>query len=451
MEIGRRLGNQVGDAIAFTSPDIRGENTGAAFFVDQINPPTAWRGNILAHVNGRKVGAFPDDPFFVPAPAGQRVYLEFFLAGPGNAGEDVTRYLRSLPGDRVGLGWTRATIDQKRFRVYHTAGLTAVPDVEVADFGLEDRTSGTGSLTAAVFAFVSDRLPAGGHSFQIRPLDAAGNEKTGCGILTATLSPWPLPPTGVEVHAFNATTGLVTVKWSDPPDDTAGDRYRVFRSASTNARVAYGTAVKSATSPVAVTGTPSKSYATFALPATGAAAAGLWLVGVRHRRGSTEEDNVSALARFVVSPRGRWSGSGFPFPPSFVTVDQRPGGRLRVAVKHDNLGEPNRTRRFKIYRSPGISLYFDPAYFDPSYFLSATGSVDFSTAVGSMLRTHQRRFFEGTAGFGSLTEGLVYKFTVRSEATAGLMETNTAVAANTPDATPPTSCPAAPAIAKVIG
>lgn len=451
MEIGRRLGNQLGDAIAFSTPDIRGENTGQGFSVAGLMPPAAWAGYILAYANSRKAGAFSEDPFFVPAPSGERVFLEFFLAGPGNASEDCRRYLRTLPGDRVQLDFTRRTIDQKRFRIYHTAGLTGTPDVRIADLGLDDRASGTGSVTAAVFHYVSDRFAAGGHSFQIRPMDAAGNEKTGCTILTAVLTPWPLPPTGVEVHAYSAAAGLVTLKWSKPADDTAGDVYRVFRSTTTGARVAYGTVVKSATSPVAVTGTPAKSYATFALPVTGAAARGTWLFGVRHKHASIEEDNVSALARFAVSDRGAWSGSGFPFMPSYIAVQQRPSGRLMVEIKHDNAGEPNRALRFRLYRSPGLSDYFDVTYFDPAYFINIAGDVDFSTAVGVIERTTPGRFFYGTAGFGALTEGLIYKFTARSEATGFLRESNTAVAANTPDATPPTSCPDAMAIAKVIG
>lgn len=449
MEIGRRLGNQVGDPIASSVPDIRGDAQAQGYACADLMPTATWGGYILAYANGRKAGAFSKDPFFFPSQAGTRVFLEFFLAGPANAGEDVTRYLRSLPGDRVEIDFARRTIDQKSFRIYHTGGLTNAPDTLLATLDLTDKATGT--LTAAVFHYVSDRLVRGGHSFQIRPMDEAGNEKTGCTILTAVLTPWPMPPTGVEVHAYSAASGLVTLKWSKPSDDTTGDVYRVFRSTTTGARVAYGTAVKSATSPVAVTGSPAKSYATFALPATGAAARGLWLFGVRHKHSSIEEDNVSALARFAVSDRGVWSGSGFPFPPSYLTVLQRPSGRLMVAIKHDNAGEPNVARRFRVYRSAGISVYFDPAYFDPAYFVNATGAVDFSTAVGVIQRTHQRRFFEGTAGFSGLTEGLVYKFAVRSEATAGLREVNTAVAANTPDATPPTSCPDSMSITKVIG
>lgn len=449
MEVGRRFGNQAGDAIAASTPDIRGDDAAQGFSVEGMMPPAAWAGQILSYVNGKKAGSFSSDPFFLPTQANRRVFLEFFLAGPWNGAEDVARYLRSIPGDRVQLDFGRRTIDQKRFRVYYTAGLTAAPDRIVASYGLGDRV--TGSQTAAQFTFLSDVLRRGGHSFQIRPMDAAGNEKTGCTILTATLAPYPLPPTGVEVHAYSAAAGLVTLKWSQPADDVTGDVYHAYKSPSTGARVAYGTVVASATSPVAVTGTPSKRYTTLTLGVTGAAAAGPWVFGVRHKSGGVEEDNLSALARFVVSDLGRWSGDGFPFPPSFISVDQAPGGRLVVAIKHDNAGETNPTLRFRIYRSGGFVFFFDPTFFDPAFFLSATAGVNYATSVGVIPRVGSR-FFEGTAGFVGLTEGTVYKFGVRSEATGFLREQNThVVAANTPDATPPTSCPTGTTITKVLG
>lgn len=448
MEIGRRLGSQVGDAIRSSHPDIRGDNTAAGFSVSRIQPPTAWRGPVLAHVDGKRAGAFTQDPFFLPVQSGKRVFLEFFLAGPLNAAEDVERYLRALPGDKVEIDFTRRTLDQRKFRLYHTLGLTNTPDVLLAELDLTDRATGT--LTAAVFHYVSDVLAKGGHRFQVRPMDAAGNERTGCTALTAVLAPWPLPPTGVEVHAYSAHIGRVTLKWTKPADDVAGDRYFLYRSLASGQGVAYGTVVGSATSPVAVTGSPSKSYATCALGVTGAAAAGLWLLAVRHKSGSVTEDNFSALARFVIADTGRSSGSGYPFRPSYVAVVQKPGGRLVVAIKHDNAGEPNRALRFKVYRGRGDGNFFDHGFFS-TFFSPPGANVEYSTAVGVIQRTNGSRFFEGTAGFAGLTEGLLYNFGVRSEATGGVREVNTGYATGSPDATPPTSCPDAMSIAKVIG
>lgn len=435
MEVGRRFGNQVGDPIAARTPDIRGDATAGGFVCDRLQPTTvSWRGQVLAHISGKRAGAFSFDPFFLSAPTRRRVWLEFFLAGPLNGGEDVLRYLRSVPGDRIAISFTRRTLDQERFRVYHTAGLTGTPAVLVADLGIADRVGG--SPTSAQFEYVSDQLAVGGHSFQVRPVDAAGNERTGCTILTSVLAPWPQPPTGVEVHKYNRTSGVVTLKWTAPPDDAAADLYHVFKSPGSGQPVAYGTVVGSATSPVAVTGTPAKPYATFALGLTGPAASGVWLAAVRHKRGSVREDNVTALARFVIATDGRWSASGYPLAPTFIDVVQAPGGRLVAVWKHDAYGEPAETLRFKVYRSHGATGHVGSA-------------VNYATAVAVRTRA-EGRFVEATAGF-VLTDGLVYRFGVRSEATGGVREVNTAYATAVADATPPTSCPNSMAIAKVVG
>jgi hypothetical protein len=449
VEVGRRFGNQVGDEISRAAVDVRGDNTAQGFSCANVNATGGWKGTVLAYVNGKRAGDFGEDPFFLPTQAGARVFLEFFLAGPQNRGEDVARYLRSIPGDRVEIDFTRRTTDQSAFRIYYTHGLTNAPSVLLREMALDEHSTGT--LTAAVFHYVSSALAKGGHSFQIRPIDAAGNEKTGCAILTAVLAPWPLPPTGVEVHAYSAHTGLVTLKWSKPSDDVTGDRYRIFRSSHSGARVAYGTCVGSATSPVAVVSTAAgaKSYATCSLGVTGPAASGLWLLGVRHKVGSIQEDNFSALARFVVSDKGKASGSGYPFAPSYVTVQSKAGGRLVLWLKHDNAGEPNATLRFKIYRSAGFSSFYDPAFYATAFFPPAGSLVDFSTAVGMITRAGGR-FFEGTIGFTGLTDGLLYRFGVRSEATAGLREVNTASYTGIADATPPTSCPNSMSIRKVL-
>lgn len=446
MEVGRRFGNQVGDALRVSTPDVRGDNTAQGFDVAGVEPTTvSWQGPILAYANGKKAGAFGDDPFFLPTQAGRRVFLEFFLAGPLNAGEDCARYLRSVPGDRVEIDFTRRTVDQRSFRVYHTAGLTNAPDVLLAELAIADRATGT--ETAAEFHYITDALRRGGHSFRVSPLDAAGNEKTGCPILTATISPWPKPPTGVEVHAYSAAAGLVTLKWSQPDDTVTGDKFLLYRSLSSGQKVAYGTVVGSAVAPVAVTGSPSKRYSTLLLGATGAAASGLWLLAVRHRASGITEDNVSALARFVVADTGRYAGSGYPFRPSYVAVVQAPGGRLVVEIKHDAAGEPNATKRFKVYRGPAEGRFFDHSFFS-TFYSPPTSGIDYATAVGVIPRA-AGRFFEGTIGF-VLTEGMLFRFGVRSEATAGVREVNTGYATGVPDATPPTSCALNPSIEKVL-
>lgn len=433
MEIGRRFGNQVGDPLRFQRPDIRGTTAPAGFRVRGMNPTGVWSGAILAYVDGRKAGAFDQDPFFVSAPVRKRVWLEFFLAGRNNASEDVSRYLRTLPGDRFRLTWGRNGTGQASFRVYHTASLTAAPDVLLASFGNAQRDAGT-TTTAATWAYVTPVLRTDkAHRFQIRPVDAAGNERTSCAILTGTLAPWPMPPTGVRVHAYNRTTGLVTVKWSHASGYVLTSVYRVYRNTGQDSRVRYGTAVSSAATAFPTTGSPPKVYATFTLPATGAAAVGTWLVGVRHRKHGIEEDNFSALAKFVLGADGSYAGSGYPNAPSYLSARPTAGGRIVVAIKHDAAGEAARALRFRVYRSPaGVS------------------TIAYGTAIGTITRFGER-FFEGTFHAGPLTHGGLFRFGVRAEATAGVREVNTAYATAVADSAPPGSCATAQAIAKVVG
>lgn len=433
MEIGRRFGNQVGDALRYQSPDIRGTTAPAGFRVKSLNPTGVWSGTILAYVDGRKAGAFDQDPFFVSAPVRKRVWLEFFLAGRNNASEDVTRYLRTLPGDRFRLTWGRAGTGQASYRVYHTASITAAPDTLLASFDNANRVDGT-TTTAATWAYTTPVLRTDkGHRFQIRPVDSAGNERTGCAVLTGALTPWPNPPTGVQIHAYNRTTGLVTVKWSHASGYVSTSVYRVFRNTGSDSRVRYGTAVSSAATPFPTAGSPPKPYATFTLPATGAAAAGTWLVGVRHRKWGIEEDNFSALARFVLGTDGSYAGAGYPNAPSYLAARATAGGRIVVAIKHDAAGEPATTLRFRVYRSPaGVS------------------TIAYGTAIGTITRVGDR-FFEGTHHAGPLTHGGLFRFAVRAEATGGVREVNTTFATAVADSAPPGSCATAQAIAKVVG
>lgn len=430
METGRRFGNQVGDALAPRPTDVRGYATAQGYIVRDMQPTGPWAGHILAYANGRKAGAFSSNPFFLPSQAGRRVFFDFFLAGKNNAGEDVARYLRSIPADRVQLQFTRAHLDGVAFRIYHTAGITATPGVLLTTARPIDRVTGT--LTAAVMRYMTEVLPAGGHSFQIRPVDTAGNEKTGCAVLTTVLAPWPAPPTGVQVHAHNSTTGLVTVKWSHAADYASGSKYLLYRNTGQDTRIRYGTAVKSATHPVAVTGSPSKPYATFTLPAVGAAAVGTWVAAVRHQRSGITEDNFSALARFQITQGGTFVPGGYPNAPSYLEAKPRAAARILLLWKHDAEGESNETLRFKVYRSPGN-----------------VSTVSYATAVATVTRT-PGRLVEHTASL-VLTNGQAFRFVVRSEATAGTRETNTTQVVATADATPPTSCPASVTLTKVLG
>lgn len=431
METGRRFGNQVGDPLRFQPRDLRSISTMQAVEVRRLIPTGPWGGYVLGHVDAKYVGSFSAEPFYVPVPNGKRSWLEFFLAGIYNADEDVRRYLRPIPGDRVKVAFQRFGTGQESFRVYYTAGIGGAPDRLVAEYETPDRVSG--ATADAAFEHVSDVLSAGGHSFQVRPTDRAGNEKTGCLVLTCVLTPWPQPPTGVEVHAFVRTTGLVTLKWSPAADQASGSLYSVYRNQGHDTRVQYGTAAKTVATAFPTTGVPPKVYATFALPFTGPAAEGTWLAGVRHTKGGIEEDNVSALARFVLSTSGGYAGGGYPYAPSYTVAVPTAGGRIVVKLKHDNLNEPNAALRFRVYRSPmGVS------------------TVDFGSPVGTIERSTDR-LFEASTAIGPLTHGGLFRFTVRSEATAGLREVNTAVCTAIADAQPPANCPTALAISPVIG
>lgn len=432
METGRRFGNQVGDPLRYQPRDVRGNVTAQGFHARGFNPTGALAGLVLAHLDAKRVGAFSADPFFIPARTRRRVWLDFLLAGKSNADEDVTRYLRSIPGDKVLLEWTRNGTGQSSFRVYYTAGIGSTPQRRLTEYRDHQRKRDTTS-TAAEFEHLVQGLAAGGHSFQLRPTDRAGNEKTGCPVLTTTLAPWPMPPTGVAVHAFVRTTGLVTLKWAKASDHIPTSTYQLFRNSGGDGKVRYATAIKSVATAFNLTGSPSKVYATFSLPSTGAAAKGAWLAGVRHTKGGIQEDNVSALARFVLGSSGGYSAGGYPHPPGYLMAKATAGGRVVVRIKHDKAGEENAALRFRVYRSPG-----------------GVSTVALGTAIATITRLGGR-YFEGSASVGPLTHGLQYRFTVRSEATGSVREVNTAVATAVADAQGPARCPTAVSLTKVIG
>lgn len=428
MEAGRRLGNHVGDPIVFQPYDIRGSKTAQGYIVDAILPGTGWEGHVISYLNELRRGSFSADPFTMPAPAGTRHFFEFFLAGPKNAAEDVQRFVRSIPGENLQVDFTRAHTDQTSFRIYHTAGFTATPDVLLKTLRTVDRVTGT--PTAAVFQWVSDKLGAGGHSLEIRPVDAAGNENTGCTTYTAILSPWPLPPTGLEVHAYSAFLGQVTVKWTPPGDASSNSLISLYRNSGADGRVIYTADFKTAAPAFPTTGSPAKPYMTAALPSTGVSAAGAWVIGARHTLGGIEEDNFTAFVRFVIDDAGIWYG-GYPSRPTFLQAVPGPDARITLRVKHDNANEGAAAIRFWLYKSD-----------------AGATAVDYSATVGTIERSGAR-FFEGTGGL-TLTEGSVFGFGVRAVATGGQTEVNTALATATPDATPPTSCPASVSMTKVI-
>lgn len=431
METGRRFGNQVGDPLAFQPRDVRGYQTAQGYECDRFNPTGAWAGTVLAYLDGKKAGSFDSDPFFIPAPAGRRSWLEFFLAGTNNADEDLRRYLRTVPGDKVRLGWYRKAADQHSFRLYYTAGISTGPQRLLREYFVVDRKSGT--TTAAYFEHLSSVLAAGGHTFQVRPTDRAGNEKTGCAVLTCQIAPWPRPPTGVQVHSYVKTTGLVTVKWSHASDKSPTSVYSVYRNSGQDSKVRYATATKTVATAFQLTGSPAKPYATFTLPVTGAAAAGTWIAAVRHGKSGVQEDNVTALVRFVLGQTGTYAAGGYPDAPSYLMARATAGGRIVVTVKHDNQREANPTLRFRVYRGP-----------------NGSPTIAYGTAVGLITRSGGR-LFEGSTAIGPLTHGLTFYFGVRSEATGGVREVNTAVATAMADSVPPTTCASGSVLTKVIG
>jgi len=428
--MGRRLGNAVGDALTGMAADIRYVDEAGGIRATNIIPTGDYAGSIVAYINGKRRGAYSSEPFLVPVPRGSRVYYEFFLASNANADEDMTRYLRTVSSDRARLDWTRAHADQAGFRVYFTGGLTATPDRAVATMALADRISGeTGT---AEFRYTSPTLPAGGYSWQIRPMDAAGNEKTGCASLTTVLAPLPQPPTGVEVHDYVPSTGLVTLKWSPASDAAGGSVYNSYRSNTAGLGVRYDSIVKTAGHGGAETG--GKPYLTFALPVTGAAAEGTWLAGVRHETAEGEEDNVSAVAQWVVGADGSYA-TGYPRAPSLLQARAMAGGRIRLQFQHDNRSEPATTTTLRIFRGYGAT---------PT-------TVDYDTVLTSVTRGSRTLYF-GSASLSSLTEGVTFGFGIRAEAASGAREVNTSrYATATPDATPPTSCPTGATITPVIG
>jgi hypothetical protein len=431
-EIGRRFGNQVGDPLAFQSPDIRGLTSPAGYRVQGMNPTGPWNGVILAHVDSKKAGAFTEDPFFVAARAKRRTWLDFLLAGALNHSEDVSRYLRTLPGDRFNIAFSRNGTGAHSYRLYHTAALTGIPDQRLAEFFDRDRVAGT-TTTAAEWDYTTDPLRLDkGHSFQIRPTDRAGNEKTGCAILTGRLSPWPSPPTGVEIVSYAPLTGTVVVKFSPASGHIPTSTYRFYRNSGNDTRVRYGTASQVVATAFSRTG--GKIYDSFVLPRTGALAQGVWLVGVRHTKGGVEEDNVSALARFVLGTSGQYAGGGYPAAPTFVSARATAGGKIVVRWKHDNLDEPVATLRFRVYRSTpeGVS------------------TITYAAPIGTVQRP-VGRYYEGTFQTPALTHGGLFRFAVRSEATGSVREVNTAYATATADAQPPASCATGVSLSKVTG
>jgi hypothetical protein len=431
METGRRFGNLVGDPLRYQPRDVRGHQTAQGYDCDRFNPTGAWAGTVRVYLDGKDAGSYDADPFFIPAPADRRSWLEFFLAGSNNADEDLRRYLRTVPGDKVRVGWYRKAADQHSFRLYYTAGISTGPARLLREFFTVDRLSGT--TTAAYFEYLHGPLARGGHTYQVRPTDRAGNEKTGCAVLTTQVAPWPRPPTGVEVHSFVRTTGLVTLKWSHASDKSPTSVYSIYRNSGQDTKVRYATAVASVATAFNLTGTPAKPYATFSLPVTGAAAAGTWLAAVRHEKSGVQEDNVTALVRFVLSSSGSYVPGGYPDAPSYVYARATAGGRIVVSVKHDAVREAAQTLRFRVYRGP-----------------NGSPTVNYSIPVGLITRA-AGRFFEGSTAIGPLTHGLTFYFGVRSEATGSIREVNTAVATATADSTPPAACASGSLLTKVIG